>query len=107
MLIFVLPFLNQNVLILILLGDLKEEENRIKNSNWMIRSKTVLGIWIQSSIVQSDGQKKLKQKYCDLSNDQNSFGSTPSRPPTKPEIGSTKPEVATNKPEVEIEQAAI
>ena len=59
MLIFVLPFLNQNVLILdsIQLGDLNEEENLIKNSNWMIQSKIVLGIWIQNSIVQSDGQK--------------------------------------------------
>jgi len=59
MLIFDLPFLNQDVLIqvLILLGHLNEEENRTRNLNLMIRSKTVLGIWIQSSIVQSDGQK--------------------------------------------------
>jgi hypothetical protein len=59
MLIFVLLFLSQAVLIQsqIQLKDLNEDENRIKNSKWMITSKTVLGIWIQSSIVQLDGQK--------------------------------------------------
>ena len=59
MLIFVLLFLSQAVLIqgLTQLKDLNEDENRTKNSKWMIKSKTVLGIWIQSSIVRLDGQK--------------------------------------------------
>merc|ERR1712131_256006 len=59
MLIFVHLFLNQNVLIQVLIqhGDLNEEENLTRNLNLMIKSKSVLGIWIQNSIVQSDGQK--------------------------------------------------
>ena len=80
-------------------------DDKVENCSWNLDPKQYCPIgW----------PKKLKQQYCDLSNDQNSFGSTPSRPPTKPEVGSTKPEgestkpeVATNKPEVEIEQAAI
>ena len=80
-------------------------DDTVENCSWNLDPKQYCPIgW----------PKKLKQQYCDLSNDQNSFGSTPSRPPTKPEIGSTKPEggstkpeVSTNKPEVEIEQARI
>jgi len=82
-------------------------DDKVENCSWNLDPKQYCPIgW----------PKKLKLQYCDLSNDQNSFlartvqglaGRTPSRPPTKPEVGSTKPEVATNKPEVEIEQAAI
>ena len=80
-------------------------DDKVENCSWN---------WDPKQYCPIGWPKKLKQQYCDLSNDQNSFGSTPSRPPTKlevgytkPEVGSTKPEVATNKPEVEIEQAAI
>ena len=74
-------------------------DDKVENCSWNLDPKQYCPIgW----------PKKLKLQYCDLSNDQNSFlARTPSRPPTKPEVGSTKPEVATNKPEVEIEQAAI
>ena len=73
-------------------------DGKVENCSWNLDPKQYCPVgW----------PKKLKQQYCDLSNDEKSFGSTPSRPPTRPEVGSTKPEVVTNKPEVEIEQAAI
>merc|ERR1712170_20344 len=45
--------------------------------------------------------KKLKQKFCDLANDQNYFGSKPEVGSSKPEVGSTKPESQSSKPETE------
>jgi len=73
-------------------------DGKIENCSWNLDPKQYCPVgW----------PKKLKQQYCDLSNDHNSFGSSPSRPPARLGIGSTKPEVVTIKPEVDIEQAAI
>ena len=85
-------------------------DDQIENCSWNLDPKQYCPIgW----------PKKLKQKFCDLANDEKSFGSKPEVGSTKPEVGSTKPEsqsskpeteqtkpeVATEEPEVEIEQA--
>ena len=85
-------------------------DGKVENCSWNLDPKGYCPIgW----------PKKLKKQFCDLSNNQNSFGSTPSKPPAELEVGSTKPEaqsikpevstdkpeLSTTKPEVDIEQA--
>lgn len=86
---------------------LKLDDN-VENCSWNLDPKHYCPIELP---------KKLKKQFCDLSNDQHSFGSTPSKPEagsTKPEVGSTKPQngstepdVATKSPVLDIEQASI